>query len=97
MDNKIRKYKFEFQIITTDTYLVDQNVTSYKFINKGDNTATLNNQMVLQLKSGFFYDSYEEMIYTNEKTAQGYKIVFGKQNGIKDNLLQVIKKIEVFE
>ena len=97
MDNKIRKYKFEFQIITTDTYLVDQNVTSYKFINKGDNTATLNNQMELKLKAGYFYDSYEEMIYTNEKTAQGYKIVFGTQNTIDKNELHVIKKIEVFE
>jgi len=94
---KIRKYKFEFQIITTDTYIVDQNATSYKFINKGDNTVTLNNQMVLQLKSGFFYDSYEEMIYTNEKTAQGYNIVFGHQNTIDKNELQVIKKIEVFD
>ena len=95
--DKIRKFKFEFLIIKTDTYLVDQNATSYKFINKGDNNVTINNQLVLDLKTGDVGDSYTEMIYTNEKTAQGYNIVFGKQNTIDKNFLQVIKKIEVFD
>lgn len=95
--DKIRKYKFEFIIITNDTYIVDQNATSYEFINKGDNNVTINNQLVLLLKNPPFFDSYKEMIYTNEKTAQGYNIVFEKRNPISANILQVIKKIEVFD
>lgn len=95
--DKIRKYKFEFIIITNDTYIVDQNATSYEFINKGDNNVTINNQLVLLLKNPPFFDSYKEMIYTNEKTAQGYNIVFEKRNPVSANILQVIKKIEVFD
>ena len=98
--DKIRKYKFEFIIITNDTYIVDQNATSYEFINKGNNKVTINNQLVLlkyELPNPPFFDSYKEMIYTNEKTAQGYNIVFDKLNPVSVNLLQVIKKIEVFD
>ena len=93
--DKVRKFKFTCLNITSDCYLVDQNVWSYEFINKGENDVTLNNQLKILKKNVPFLDSYKESIYTNEKTAQGYNIVFDTLNSPKENLLQVIMKIEV--
>lgn len=91
-----RKFKFKFLIITEDTTLIDQNVTSWTFTNIGKTPAIINNGFFLAPQTNFAYPNaiYSENLGTNEKTAQGYKIVFYSGNP-EDRKIQVVMKIEV--
>lgn len=97
MKNKDRKFKFEFLLLNDNKVLTDQNVTSWKFTNKGIAPVYINNQLLLlpEALSGIT-DSFEENIGIGEKTAQGYNIVFGNSTP-NERRLQVIMKIEVFD
>lgn len=93
----MKKFKYVFRLIDTDTTISDQNVTSFKFINIGKADVLINNQLLLRavdlttVQPNFF----EENIFTNEKTAQQYKIVFIRGEVEGQGLIQVIQKIEV--
>lgn len=95
---KQQKYKFEFLTVTNDMELTDQNVHSYKFINKGASKVTINEQLILngvQPAVLNLFDSFsEDIICPNCKTSQGYSIVFSSQIP-KERQLQVIMKIPV--
>lgn len=91
----MRKYKFNFRLITNDTTVSDQNVTSFKFINLGEQNVTINNQLLLQgIQANTPPQYFDEGLSTGEKTAQEYKIVFSRTAN-KTNLLQLIERIEV--
>jgi len=94
---KDRKYKFEFLLISDNTpKLMDQNVISFQFINKGTQAVLINNQLLLrgaQIATNTF-DYFFENLGAGEKTAQSYSIIFADvPNATK--VLQVIMKIEV--
>jgi len=90
-----KKFKFNFRLITSDTTISDQNVTSFRFINLGEQNVLINNQLLLQgIQTGVSPQFFDEGFNTGEKTAQQYKIVFAKALN-KTNLIQLIEKIEV--
>jgi hypothetical protein len=90
-----KKFKFNFRLITSDTTISDQNVTSFKFINLGEQNVLINNQLLLQgIQVGVSPQFFDEGLSFGEKTAQQYKVVFAKTIN-KTNLLQLIEKIEV--
>ena len=95
---KDRKYKFNFILIDQDIKIVDQNVNSFTFINKGTKNVSINNQLLLRGSNAGSnqFDTFSETLAIGEKTAQSYSIVFAT-GGNDTALLQVIQKIEVFD
>jgi hypothetical protein len=91
-----RKFKFKVLIITEDVTLIDQNVWSWTFINIGPTPALINNNYFLAAQTNFAYPNavYHENLGSNEKTAQGYKIVF-YAGAPEDRRIQCIMKVEV--
>ena len=97
--DKDRKFRYEFLIISDNTpKLIDQNVNSFQFINKGTTNVLINNQLFLRgAQAGSnTYDTFAENFASGEKTAQSYSIVFKSNNARDTKILQVIMKIEVF-
>ena len=92
---KDKKFKFLFLIVDKDTTFTDQNVTAWKFVNIGETDCLINNQFLLQSpQSANPQCVFEESLFMNEKTANGYKLVF-KNRASFIQRVQVIQKIEV--
>ena len=88
-----KKVKFIFQRVTEDTHLIDQNVISWQFVNKGTDSVSLNKQLTLEgaQPAPFLFDSFEETISAGEKTATSYRVVFAKQPNRTRNLFVIMK------
>lgn len=98
MEKKDRKFKFEFLLIDRDTKIEDQNVIQFTFINIGQTDVFINSQLYLEFRklNNQTYSEFKEDIHTGQKTAQSYFIRFESKPN-KQNALQIIQKIEVFD
>jgi hypothetical protein len=94
MADEVKKFTFRFITITEDTIFTDQNVWAWKFLNIGKADAKINNGYPLN-KAGEISAIFEEPLNTNEKTAQGYKIIFDPTSVPEDRSVLVQQKFLV--
>ena len=88
----VQGFMFQYQLVTTNMNLNDQNVFKFRFIVLGANPVTINE--VITLKLGSALSDFSEDINYGEKTKTQYRITF--QNRIDpNNMLLVIQKIPV--
>jgi len=87
-----RIYTFNFQIYSTNIKLNDQQVIEYEFIQLGNTTCTINNQLIL--KSGSVLSRWKESIAVNQKTGTQYTLKWDNPSD-PDNKLLVITKVEL--
>lgn len=82
---------YQFEIVTTNRKLNDQQVYQYQFIVLGSPSVTINDVMVLRVGSGL--DQWLEPINSGEKTKTQYTIKFANSKDPLNKLLVITKII----